>query len=133
MRIKVISTVSITMWQFSFTFAFVSYLFHQKQPFTCVLLNICSEKFHKDHGKHQKQSSEGVLEKSCHWKFCKINRKTPVLFLRPSTLLKRDSSTVVSLRVLKFFKNTFTEHLPAIASGTPVIEFFRKAISFNLN
>ena len=56
-----------------------------------------------------------------------------MLFLRPSTLLKRDSSTGVSLRVLKIFKNTFTEHLPAIASGTPAIEFFRKAVSFDLN
>ena len=73
----------------------------------------------------QKHPLEVFCKKRCSWTFCKIHRKTPVpesLFnkvpgLRPTTLLKKDSSTGVFLRILR----DFLEHL---FYRTPLVDCF---------
>ena len=70
----------------------------------------------------QKQSSIGVLSKSCSWKFHKITGKhlcQSLFFDKVAVLqhyLKRDSGTGAFLWIFWIFKNTFFYRIPQVAA-----------------
>ena len=80
----------------------------------------------------EKSAIGGVLWKNCSWKSRKIHMKTPVLEsrfnkvlgLRPSTLLKRDSSIGVSLWILRnFWKHLFYRTPQLVASHSYIFGY----------
>ena len=58
----------------------------------------------------EKQSFADVFQNRCFWKFCNIHRKTPNSV--ETTLLKRDSSTGVFMRIFaQFLRTAFLQNI----------------------